>query len=315
MKLYRAILILIFFTAAQATQAYDILPAARLAMPLLEENGTARAMAMGSAFVSIAQGTAALFWNPAGLGSLANPEFGLHHNSGLDNDMDELLVYGTNAESLGGFAGAINYEDYGSFESRDNLGNLTGINTAGGFGIDLGWGRQLVSGFYAGMAIKADQQTLAGVSYNSFACDLGILWSVSQSLNIGMAYSNLGTRAANSQLASGLRAGISYGLNIQEANILLLAIAAEIQSNGPAGIDLGAEDTVLGVFAIRLGYVLDTADQELSGLTGLTGGLGIKIQDITLDYACALFGDLGINNRISFTYNIPLPKPEQQPVK
>jgi len=312
MRFFNAILTVFFFTIAQAMQAYDILPAARLSMPLMEQNGTARAMAMGSSYVAIAQGSSALFWNPAGLGTLQSPEFGLHHNSGLGNYMDELLVYGTNIQSFGGFAAAVNYENYGSFESRDSMGNLTGINTAGGFGLDLGWGRQWFPGVFMGIALKANQQTLAGTSYNAFACDAGILWKVSPSLNIGAAYSNLGNQPAGSQLASGLRAGLSYSMDIQEENKLLFGIATELQANGPAGIDTGAEYSLLGMFAVRLGYVLDTTNQELDGLTGLTAGLGIRIQDITLDYACSMFGELGINNRISFIYNIPLPKPAKQ---
>jgi outer membrane protein OmpA-like peptidoglycan-associated protein len=307
MKLLKAILLMVFLTAAQVLRAVSILPAAGLAMPLFQQDGAARAMAMGSSYVGIAQGTAALLWNPAGLGSLESAEFGLHHNSGLGDDIQEILVFGMKIGTLGGFAVSLDSSNNGLFESRDSLGNLTGTNTAESMGMSLGWGREFLPGISLGFAIKADQQTLAGVSYNALACDLGILWKISRSINFGLAYSNIGNNPDNITLASGLRAGLSYNTGITDANKLLLAVSTEIQAGGPASINIGAEDTISGVFAIRLGYVLNTTNQELSGVSGVTGGLGIKMQGITVDYACVPFGDLGISNKLSLTYAFSQP--------
>jgi len=300
-------IILLFFTAAQAVQAYDILPAARLSMPLLQQDGAARAMAMGSSYVGIAQGSSALLWNPAGLSSLDFAELGLHHNSGLGDDMQEILIFGIKIDMLGGFAISASTTNSGLFESRDNLGNLTGTNTAGSMGMSLGWGQELFHGFSAGIALKADQQTLANTAYNAFACDAGILWKISQSVKLGLAYSNIGNQTDNSELASGLRAGISYGTDITETNSMLCAVSTEIQANGPASINAGVEDTILNIFAVRLGYVLNTTNQELTGLSGVTAGLGIKMQDITVDYAYVPFGDIGTSNKLSLTYAFSRP--------
>ena len=124
-----------------------------LAMPVTQEGGTARAMSMGSAVVGVPQGSASLFWNPAGLGGLDNcREVGLHHDSGLGDYTHETAVLGIPMGSLGGFAASLTYVNNGTFEGRDAVGNKTGDYTAGDLGAGLGWGKQWGPGVSAGAA-------------------------------------------------------------------------------------------------------------------------------------------------------------------
>ena len=162
------------------------------AMPSTMEGGTARAMSMGSAVVGMPQGSASLLWNPAGLGLMnEGMELGLHHNSGLGDLIQETLVFAMPMGELGGFAAALNYQDNGVFEGRDNLGNLTSNYSATTMGVNLGWGKQWFRNFSAGAVVKFNLQTLAANSYSAFAMDFGVLWSPIADLNLGLTYSNL----------------------------------------------------------------------------------------------------------------------------
>ena len=77
---------------AGAAATLTIEDAAGRAMPATQQHGTARAMAMNSAWVGVAEGTPALQWNPAGLGHLTEAEIGLHHTTGLDKALGETVI-------------------------------------------------------------------------------------------------------------------------------------------------------------------------------------------------------------------------------
>ena len=302
MKTNVKLLIIFFMLSGCILRADNVLPAGRLFMSVLQQNGTARVMAMGSSGVSFVGDSSALFWNPAGLGRVERVEIGLHHNSGLDNSGKETLVIGSNMNEWGGFAMSLNYGNSGSFDVRDESGNLTGIENALGYGISLGWGKMWQNGVSAGIALKAQREILAESDYNEFAVDAGLMWEIIPLLNLGLTYTNLGNLIHNFAPASGLRAGISYDMESFYKSRVLLAAAAEIQSNGTARFNMGIEDVFAAMFSVRLGYTANLTNQELTGITGITTGIGVKIEDVAFDYAYLPFGNLGANHRVSFTY-------------
>jgi len=291
--------------AAENTQSVS-----SLAMPLTQEGGTARAMSMGSAVVGVPQGSASLFWNPAGLGRLDDcMELGLHHNSGLGDSFQETAVIAMPMGMLGGFAASLNYMNNGTFEGRDNTGLQVDNYTAGDMGASLGWGREWFPGISAGVALKYNQQTLASQTYSAMAADLGLLWNPISRLNLGLTYSNLGTEVADSQLDSGWRVGASYGVG----ETLLLAASSELKYGGFKSLEVGIECFLHPILALRAGYVQNFTDSQLGGLTGLTAGLGIKIvKNLMLDYAYLPYGELGNSHRLSLTYHFVCPKKEEQ---
>lgn len=276
-----------------------------LALPLAMQNGTARSVAMGSACASLAPGASALFFNPAGLGFLKNVELALHHNSGLGDRIQETAIFGFDAGAAGGFGISINYVNNGVFERRDDLGNLLpGGNGAGEFGGSLGWGKQMLPDFYAGVALKAGSKTLAGRDYGSIAADAGILWEAAPSLKIGAAYMNLGGTMAGFPVASGFRAGASYDMDFGGSNGMMMAFSGETHTDGLSTLNAGLELRGFSIVSVRLGYVYNFSDTRFEGLAGMTAGMGVKLQGVELDYAYVPFGDLGGTHRVSLTYAV-----------
>ena len=68
--------------------------ASNLAFPAVQESGGARAIALGSTYVGVAEGSSSLLWNPAGLGRMEDPELAIHHQSGLLGSLQEIAVFG-----------------------------------------------------------------------------------------------------------------------------------------------------------------------------------------------------------------------------
>ena len=65
--------------------------------------------------MGIAEGSAALLWNPAGSGNLLCPEIAIHHKSGLLGAYQETAVLGLPMGANNGFGASLNYGDNGGF--------------------------------------------------------------------------------------------------------------------------------------------------------------------------------------------------------
>jgi len=311
----------------QARAAETDYAAGTRALPLQQAGGTARAMAMGSAVVAVSQGSSSLLWNPAGLSRIRCTEIGLHHNTGLGDTVQETAIIGFPlgevkpdciGGSLGGIAASYGYVDHGSFGGRDAIGLPTEDYYAGDYSASLGWGMEMLPGLAGGIALKVNQSNFDKI-YNSFAADVGILWTVIPSLDLGLAYTNisLGDNIAIGKLVSGLRLGAAWTVDKH----LILAASGELQNKAMDRLQLGAEyligntESKINVLALRAGFQVNYPDPQLSGLTDLTLGLGYTLtRSMALDYAMVPSGELGTSHKLSLTFRFKCPRKPQKPV-
>jgi hypothetical protein len=307
------------------------------ALPLQQSGGTARAMGMGAAVVGVEQGAASLLWNPAGLAHMSAKEVGLHHNSGLGGTIQEIGVLGVplgevteegKGGSFGGLAASLGYTNYGSFAGANELGQADGYYRAGDYSASLGWGKELIPHISAGAAVKANRSSFGGSPYTNYMADIGVLWNVIPSLNLGVGYNNLnfGGSTGGNPTAGGWRLGAGWNANKR----WLLAASTELQDNAMSRAQVGTEyllgnvDEMSNVLALRAGYQLSFPSRELGALAGLSMGIGYSLnRSITVDYALLPAGDLGTSHRLSLTLKFnspgktkvaaapaPAPKPE-----
>lgn len=291
------------------------------ALPLQQSGGTARAMGMGSAVVGVEQGSASLLWNPAGLGDMSAKEVGLHHNSGLGGTLQEIIVLGLplgevkeegKGGSLGGLAASLGYVNYGSFAETDELGRANGYYRSGDYSASLGWGKELLPGVAAGVAVKGNRSSFGGAAYNTYSGDVGVLWNVTSSLNLGAGYNNLnfGGGIGGNPMAGGWRVGAGWNANKRWR----LAASTELQDNAMSRLQLGTEflvgdvEDMSNVLALRGGYQVSFPSRQLGALAGLSMGLGYTVtRSITVDYALLPSGDLGTSHRLSLTLKFNSP--------
>ena len=293
--------------------------AAALAFPAVQESSSARAIGLGSTYVGIAEGSAALLWNPAGLGRLGCPEIALHHKSGLLGAYQEDLVLGLPLGSGNALGLSVDYGDNGVFDGRDVLGKATGDYSTKAYGASLGWGISGPQGLGLGAAVKFNRQDLAGSVSSAFAGDLGVLWAPSDLFSLGAAYSNLGPDVNGHPLAQGLRVGLASYLGKGGDFQWLMALSSESLKDSDSSVHAGVEATLAKLLALRAGYAFDIPrPAEVDGLSGWTFGAGITLASLSLDYAFVPLGSLGSTQRISLTYGFggcgrPVPVAETAP--
>lgn len=277
------------------------------------QNTTARGIAMGSAFTSLANGTAALMYNPAGLGQMEFLEISLHHNSAPGDLLQETIIAGMPAGDAGNFAVAFNFSDNGIFEVRDDYGVLSdAVNRAGEMGLNICWGKEWAPGFFAGISAKAGRKNLADREYFFYGGDAGLLWKPLLNVALGAAFLNMGGRLGGDLAASGVSAGASWGFDIFKHKTLLLAASATSQINGPSRVNAGIEFSGNDMPSFRAGYIHDFSGQRTGGIAGITAGMGFKINSMFFDYAFVPAGDLGYSHRVSLTYVTSMKAPERQ---
>lgn len=277
-------------------------PAASLAAPLETFQGSARAMAMGNASVALADGSASLFSNPAGLAFMRQTELGIHHNTWLLDSYQETLVFGANLGSWGGLGLGASYLDFGSFEVRDASGRLTGSQSAFRPAAQAGWGKELLEGLSLGLAAKGQMTNLGEATYSGFSGDIGLMWRPLSFLDLAAAYTNLGTQIAGYSQASSVNLGACITAPFTRDNQMIFSVAGGMEPQGVSRVNFGAEEKMFSMLALRAGYMLDLVDAQLGGLNSFTVGAGFSIQSMNLDYALLPFGDLGYSHRVSLSY-------------
>jgi hypothetical protein len=270
--------------------------------PLDNTNLSARAAALGSAFVGVADDASALFSNPAGLALLTHGELAFHNNYWLVDTLQATAVVGMPTLHWGGIGAAISYLDFGTYQGRDELGSLYGGYSAHRLELQGGWGIGILPGLSVGAALRGAQESLENLSCSSFAFDIGALAVPLGDLRIGMSYANSGWFAPTGVTASAFNIGGSYRFNLDSSTRLLTALSGSIEPDAVSYIQAGMEAGFFSTFFVRAGYQSALTDNRYGGFSGLTLGAGLSWKGFNLDYAYLPYGDLGATNHFSLGY-------------
>lgn len=298
----RALLIVTLFVLAPGARAQENFAAAGTAAALQGMGGSARALAMGGAYVGLADDSAAMFYNPAGLGTAKQAQVSLNHNSWLVDVVQEQVAGVVPFERAGGLGLAANYVNFGTFEGRDSQGALTSAYSGSRMGGSLGWGFPVLPSLSLGFAFNAFTQDLAGSAYTSSSADLGLLWEPLSGTRLGVASMNNGHPLGAGSTAAPVRVGASQWIGSKKGLGLILAASGAVESSGVDRYQVGTELRYGSSVAARAGYQLDSGAKVIDGLTGLSAGGGIQVGGIAVDYAWLPYGDLGSSQRMSLSY-------------
>lgn len=263
------------------------------------------------------------FYNPATInGKMSNR---LSANYG--NYFGE-VTYGTAAyaytydQHVQTFHAGISYINYGTFEGRDELGNLTNDFTGSEAALSMGYAYNIPwTEVYVGANAKLISSTLE--SYNSWgaAVDLGLLYvDTKNDINYGLAIRNIGAQITpyaetRERLPLSIDAGISQLLenvpirwhmtfeNLQQWNIAFsnpnraeTSLDGSTQeekvsffNNALRHVILGAELFPEKGFNIRIGYNFRRSEElriiEQRHFSGISVGFGIRFGKVKLDYS------------------------------
>ena len=276
----------------------------------------ARPVAMGGAFVAVADDANTTYWNPAGLAELGEGEITAMHNEWLEDIRYEFLAYAQPIKSerkAQGFGVSVmclymtgleertteTMEPEGTFAAYD-------IAVAGAYALKVS---KAVS---IGANVKLIHQRIEDETAWSGAVDLGLLYKQLRprgGLQLGFAVQNIGPGIKfieeSDPLPLNIKAGIAKSFELRQIKsklTLALDVNAPIDNvpNGHFGAEFVYKKIENIELAGRVGYKTNTIS-DLNALSGLSAGAGFIWKRMGVDYVWVPYGDLGNTHRISLT--------------
>jgi hypothetical protein len=264
--------------------------------------GGCRPLALGGAYVAMAEGMDAIFFNPAGLANLDAPTFSFNHGE-LFADMNlENVSFAT--PMMGGVVGISGVAFLSGKMTRttfeDQEGEIGETFSANDFAFGLSYARMMTDKFTAGLTVKFVNQNIDRVQANGLAFDLGGTYSVSTSkLRLGFAIRNFGSdliySGENLEFETGLtdypevdedipatyrseaypmplifQIGLAYDIISVGANRITAVVDGIHPNDQDETYNLGMEYGLNDSYFARIGY---TGREQM----GLTAGLGARV--------------------------------------
>ena len=281
----------------------------------------ARAIAMGGAFGATASDGTALYWNPAGLGTIPSATATFEYAAwyvGSDFNFASVAsptAFGTVAVGLT----AITYPEMDVIDEDVNNQQPTGETfTAGSYAVSLGYGRQLTDRFSMGGTVKVVREQIANSNATGVAFDIGTLFTTPfQGVRLGASISNFGSKMSidgsdlnipfdpatgqngNNNAVPGriqtdafdlpLTMRVGLATEVYESAGTRVTIAADALSPSTAGqhVNLGTEIGLLGGLVQVRGGVqelfMEESTRSFTAGAGLQYGFGSL--NLTADYA------------------------------
>lgn len=265
-------------------------------------DANARAVGMAGAYTALATDANALLYNPAGLGQVDRHEATFMHNQYFEGITQEYLAY---AAPLG-WGASLNYLSFGDVP-RTTISNPDGTGLGNTELTDLafgaGYGRAINEDLAVGAGVKYIRESIAGISAQGVALDLGALYAVRalEGFSVGLAVQNIGPsvkfQSDKENMPLNLRLGAAYGFTVGEHESTVSLDATKERSQ-EAHIGVGAETIIAKMMPVRVGF-----NTRNDAGPGVTMGLGWIYRSFAFDYAFVPFGDLGNAHRFSLSYH------------
>ncbi len=164
--------------------------------------GVGRGVAMGEAFVAIADDASATFWNPSGLGLVSKREISFTHNEWIADIRHEYLSVVLPMGTFGTMGVSVTALTMGQMEitrvddPNTSIREDTGTGTyfsASDMAVALSFGRMFTDRLAAGFSVKGVEERIWDIRASGLATDFGIYYNTGfKGLRIAAAMSNFG---------------------------------------------------------------------------------------------------------------------------
>lgn len=249
------------------------------AAPYLKTGVGPRALAMGSAFISIADDNSGAYWNPAGIPFTKQNEVGLVYSKmSLDRNYNFASVT-LPSWRLGLSAIMSGVDDIPGYDIRDySTGNFKESNTV----IFLSYAPKIAEDISVGLNLKLLQSKIDDASGTGYGFDLGTMFVITERLKAALVLQDIYTSVGwdgdySEKVPMVAKIGTSYDIfapGTRSFNVKLSVDAEKYTTRKRARFNFGTELTLPYNLAVRAGM----ADNFL------TAGFGIKMGFLGLDY-------------------------------
>ncbi len=267
----------------------------------LKISAYSRGMAMGGAWVAVAEGTGALYYNPAGIGRKGVGELSVSHSELLQDLKLENFSIAYPLRNGSGVGLGVSYLGYGSIAGYDVSGNATGDVSAYSLLLAVGFSQRVSSNLSVGVVIKPVFERLGGYSAHTVTTDIGLIADLGQ-FSFGAQVVNWGGSVKfiddKISLPTAFRVGIAYR-TLGASSVVSLGGSRD--SEGLYALSSGIEYHYSQNLTLRTGYSSTLQNQSNAG-DGISFGVGLNMQSIGVDYSYCPSGSLDGVHQITASY-------------
>jgi len=281
----------------------------------------ARPVAMGGAFVAVADDANTTYWNPAGLAQLEGSEITAMHNEWLQGIRYEFLGYAQPIKWGGGTQGlgvsVMALYTTGLEQRTTETSEPEGTFAAYDIAVAGAYACKVSRAISIGANVKLIHQKIENETAWGGAIDIGLLYRFPDPrrrfsrdiLQLGFVVQNIGPKIKfieeSDPLPLNIKAGIAKTFDLKSIKsklTLALDVNAPIDNvpNGHFGVEFVYQKMKDIALAARAGYKTNTI-KDLNALSGLSAGAGFVWKRMAIDYVWVPYGDLGNTHRISLT--------------
>lgn len=284
----------------------------------LRYNQSARAAALAGCNVSLPDDASSVFFNPATIATVEEKRFSATFLKHVLDINSGNVSYIKNFDNIGTLAASVVYTNYGSFDKADRYGKKDGTFGANDLAVSASIARELDSNLYYGFTGKLIYSNLSEYNSFAFALDAGLIYQIpSKRVNIGLSILNVGAQLSKFDNVSetiplDIRLGINHRLQGLPLTVFFsfhhLADEADNFFDKFASFSLAGELYIGKYLQARLGYDnqirRNTSPDNEKKYSGLSGGVGLKLNKFNLDYGIAQVGLSAALHRFSINLDI-----------
>lgn len=258
-----------------------------MANDYLQYGAGARSLAMGGAYVALADEASASYWNPAGLAQIEEHQFLSMYAPFFEGTSYNFISYVYPLRKIGNLAISDVFLYSGGYEEVSAIGEVTGKSSSVWKNAAIiSYANRVHRSIFLGASLKLINEQVMGYSGSGQGIDLGILCKPSDRLSIGLAVQNVlqpkvTLREEPDVYKINLKAGLA--LNTLSKRLTLTADINKLvdeKAYFSAGVEISPWEKISR-------YSLNRVDLRLGidHLQRLALGMGLKMKFLSLDYA------------------------------
>lgn len=284
----------------------------------LRLDADAKSAALAGSYVSAQNDVNSIFYNPAGLATIKQPQLSAGFFKYLMDINSGNAAYAMKYKNLGYFGIGVKYVNYGTFDKVDENFVNQGTFSANDLAVSLGYANTYAENLHYGANVKFIYSNIDEYKSTGLAVDLGLLYDIPSYLaSVGISLMNAGTQLSTyngvtEKLPLDLRIGAMKRLEYIPVTVYLginnMTADRDKFIQHFKNFTAGGEFELNDYFLIRAGYDnqirqnLETGNS--TGLGGFSAGLGLQYQNTyMLDYSFNSIGKVGSVHRINLKYN------------